>query len=595
MKFLLLIIFLAFAFVLKADPITVIDLHDQELIEEDKKIDDIQNQDKKKDGIEENSESTETKDQDQKQIDESSNTNESESATNTIITLPGVWQNSQKDNLEFLFQNLKQNNSKALTNLLVENLSVNDVAPESFSQANFDYIKTNTLLKIGKRKEAIDFVKKIDNYDENKDFYNILELNYLFSINDLSNACNYAESFQENLKTKSNYILKVKIFCSFIQNKTEEADFLNSILIDSNENDEYFQKIFFNLKNESNEFIDFTKISFNEDSFALYSAMLRIGDMPLNIKFLEYDPANLSLPIILSSSSEILLRLKSAHISYELGLLDSESVSALYKSVDFNNAQLENSEESLGNFNTKVELGMALLYQKANIQLLPITRLESLREFWNFSKKYNLEYLAYDISRNLINSINPSEELSEYSLQISRAHIYNKNFELAEKWILFAEKYLDLDNLDNKQEIESLKLLYDLKNSKDEEIFVENLVNNLLPIYQNENSNFHEELSTILSSVIEEDHTNSVLKEQKKLIDERIMPSRYLIQRITKSSTNNNIGELILSINVSMNNKSWKDVHPQHLQIILDSLRKTELKTIFQEIVLEILHDTKII
>jgi len=238
---------------------------------------------------------------------------------------------------------------------------------------------------------------------------------------------------------------------------------------------------------------------------------------------------------------------------------------------------------------------MALLYQKANIQLLPITRLESLREFWNFSKKYNLEYLAYDISRNLINSINPSEELSEYSLQISRAHIYNKNFELAEKWILFAEKYLDLDNLDNKQEIESLKLLYDLKNSKDEEIFVENLVNNLLPIYQNENSNFHEELSTILSSVIEEDHTNSVLKEQKKLIDERIMPSRYLIQRITKSSTNNNIGELILSINVSMNNKSWKDVHPQHLQIILDSLRKTELKTIFQEIVLEILHDTKII
>ena len=135
------------------------------------------------------------------------------------------------------FQNLKQNNSKVLTNLLVENLSVNDVAPESFSQSNFDYIKTNTLLKIGKRKEAIDFVKKIDNYDENKDFYNILELNYLFSINDLSNACDYADSFQENLKTKSNYILKVKIFCSFIQNKTEEADFLNSILIDSNEND----------------------------------------------------------------------------------------------------------------------------------------------------------------------------------------------------------------------------------------------------------------------------------------------------------------------------------------------------------------------
>ena len=152
MKLLLLVIFLTYASILKADPITVIDLHGEELIEEDKKIDDVKNQDNKKDSIEENSESTETKDQDQKQIDESSNTNESESAANTIITLPGIWQNSQKDNLEFLFQNLKQNNSKALTNLLVKNLSVNDVAPESFSQSNFDYIKTNTLLKIGKKR-----------------------------------------------------------------------------------------------------------------------------------------------------------------------------------------------------------------------------------------------------------------------------------------------------------------------------------------------------------------------------------------------------------------------------------------------------------
>ena len=67
---------------------------------------------------------------------------------------------------------------------------------------------------------------------------------------------------------------------------------------------------------------------------------------------------------------------------------------------------------------------MALLYQKANIQLLPITRLESLKEFWIYAKKNDLEVLAYDISKSLIDSVEPSAELSEYALlksQISNA------------------------------------------------------------------------------------------------------------------------------------------------------------------------------
>ena len=32
----------------------------------------------------------------------------------------------------------------------------------------------------------------------------------------------------------------MNIFCSFIQNKIEEADFLNSLLLDTNDNDDYF-------------------------------------------------------------------------------------------------------------------------------------------------------------------------------------------------------------------------------------------------------------------------------------------------------------------------------------------------------------------
>ena len=58
---------------------------------------------------------------------------------------------------------------------------------------------------------------------------------------------------------------------------------------------------------------------------------------------------------------------------------------------------------------------MTLLFQNARVQLLPITRFESLKEFWNYAIKNDFEKLAYDVSRNLIESSEPSVELSEYA------------------------------------------------------------------------------------------------------------------------------------------------------------------------------------
>ena len=90
------------------------------------------------------------------------------------------------------------------------------------------------------------------------------------------------------------------------------------------------------------------------------------------------------MPIILNSETDISLRLKSAHKAYELELFKAESLSALYQSVDFSLDELKNWKESLTKYTLNPELGMALLFQNARLQLLPITRLESLKEFWKF-------------------------------------------------------------------------------------------------------------------------------------------------------------------------------------------------------------------
>ena len=69
---------------------------------------------------------------------------------------------------------------------------------------------------------------------------------------------------------------------------------------------------------------------------------------------------------------------------------------------------------------------MAYLFQKANIQLLPITRLESLIDFWTYAEKNQLNLLAYDISRNLIDNISPSIELYEYGIDVAPERILIK-------------------------------------------------------------------------------------------------------------------------------------------------------------------------
>ena len=73
------------------------------------------------------------------------------------------------------------------------------------------------------------------------------------------------------------------------------------------------------------------------------------------------------------------------------------------------------------------------------------------------------------------------------------------------------------------------------------------------------------------------------------------MPSRYLLSKIKQSSKTNNYGELLLSINISMVDKTWTETHPEHLRIILTALRGIEIEHFFKDVILEILKASEII
>ena len=516
---------------------------------------------------------------------------EESNPSEAITTFPDFWENAGKDELIFLFDNLLITNSLILNNTLINALTLNSLPPQGFEEDEFNYFKIVNLIKLGQRKKAFNMIKTLNEKTDYVDAFNLFKLNYYFSTYELSQACDFRNSFnRKESKINENFLLKVDIFCTFLQNKIAEADFLNSLLEEMNDQDDYFQKIFLVLKASSKSKEDFNLLNYDENSMSLYSAMIRVGEMPLNNKYLIHDPVNFSMPIVLSGSSDISLRLKAAHKAYQQDKFKADSLSALYQTVDFSYDELTNIE--LEKFHKNFEIGMAYHFQKANIQLLPITRVQSLVDFWSYAEKENFGSLAYDISRSLIDKIEPSPELSEHGIEIAKAHIHNSNFKLADKWILFAENYQSED--DNFEEkIQPIKLLYNLKKSTNDKQFINILLNSDLLNGMHEDTIKQEILLTIASVISE--NNDKVLSGNRNLLDQRSVPSRYLLSKIKQSSKTKNYGELLLSINISMIGKSWTETHPEHLRIILTALRDIEIEHFFKDVILEILKASEII
>ena len=568
------IIFLFFNNKIFSEEIKIIELHnksiDQALVlSESKKSDNVKiendieqgsidNNNLENENIQiENLEDKESKDEEEKNVEEVDSNNIINE--NEIIALPDFWEKADKNELLFLLENMSPSNSNVLNEALINSLIKNSVPPKDFNEEEFHHIKITNLIKLGQKKEAFDMISTFNYSNKNLDYYNLFKLNYFFSTYEISRACDFRNSIDQT---------------------------------NSKNQDDYFQMIFLNLKDSENKKININFNKYDKDSMSLYSAMLRVGDMPLNEKFLEHDSINLAMPIVLSKSSDISLRLKAAHKAYQQAQINAESVIALYQTVDFTYDQLTNNDSFPTNLEKNIAMDMAYFFQKSTIQLLPITKVQSLVEFWNFSENHDLDLLAYDISRNLISTIEPSPELSEYSLKIAKANIHNENFDLAEKWILFSETYNSNEN-DYNEKLQSIRLLYDLKTSNDDNQFITILLNSDI-FKELSKDNIKEDALLTILSVINFDLYNQI-NETRSIIDERPMPSRYLLNKIKNTSESNNFGELALSINISMINKKWDEIHPEHLRIILVSLKNSQIENVFKNIILEILEESKII
>ena len=81
----------------------------------------------------------------------------------------------------------------------------------------------------------------------------------------------------------------------------------------------------------------------------------------------------------------------------------------------------------------------------------------------------------------------------------------------------------------------------------------------------------------------------------RKVDERRLIPSAYIMNNIRDCIKNNNHAELFLSILVSLDGKNWADLHPEHLRLIIVALQEYKDGFLLNDIIMEILEQSKII
>ncbi len=519
-------------------------------------------------------------------------TNETEVIQIEIVKDKFISKSNTKD-LKIYFDNLQKINSNTLQIEIVQVLDNLQLNFDVEQDREIFFLVVNYLQSIGQINKAYELIERYELSEDNYfNFYTGVKLNYLLSTFQLNEACTFKEELNSNIKLEFFYLEKLDIFCSILIDSQSEANLLNSILIESEKNlDNYYQYLLSLLFNSS-DLINNNQVKsleINKNLIFLYSAMTRIAELPFSNSFYELDKKNLSIPIILNQSSPIDLRIKAANESFLENLITVDSLAALYMSADFDSDQLNNPQETLDSFSNNNELSMAFLFQLVNIQIFPNDRLKVLIQFWDFAKKNNLEEISFKLSNNMLTSIEVNSENIKYGPQIALAYIYNNNFDKALEWIELYENAIEIDS----KSIYS-RILLDLYSSNNLNSFI-NSVNLTLNSLKYDQVNQNVELLYVLKSVMSLDINSDTNINLSRIFDDRPMPSIFLLNEINNSIINKDEEKFLFYSSISLNDKNWNKIHPEHLKLILNGYLQYKEGVLFRNIIIEVFKNYKFV
>ena len=80
-----------------------------------------------------------------------------------------------------------------------------------------------------------------------------------------------------------------------------------------------------------------------------------------------------------------------------------------------------------------------------------------------------------------------------------------------------------------------------------------------------------------------------------KIFDDRSMPSIFLLNEIKNSILNQDDEKFLFYSLISLNERSWNNLHPEHLKLILNGYLKYKDGVVFRNLILEVFKNYKFI
>ena len=519
---------------------------------------------------------------------------DNESKIEEVIEQDNFWSNITSDDLKNYLNNSKSINSKTVQKEFYNFLENANLDYNVKKDRDIFYQIINYFYETGNISKSYNLIKLRDfSNDENISYYYSIEINYLLSTFQLDKVCLLKNDLNENILLENFLLDKIDIFCLVLQNQLTEAELLNSILLETEKQTDInfqnlYQKLIINDQEDEAEKIIFNNLK-STDLIFLYSAMARIAELPLSEDFLKIDSKNLSIPIILNQASPLGLRIMAANESFNNNDISIDSLAALYQSVDFTSNQLNNPENTIKELTNNKELLMAFYFQLINIQIFPSERLAALINFWEFAKEQNLEEIAYSLTYKIIQSIEISSDNLEFSSQIATSYIYNNDLDRAQDWVAFYE------NSKSEDETSSyIKILLSLYSSQDIDSLIDVITKNF-DKFSNSNNKYSEELIFVLFDLLNKKEKKYLSKNYQDIFDDRLSPSIYISESILNSIENNNQDKFLLYSTISLNNRHWPDIHPNHLKLIIGGYLDYNNGELIKDLIIEIFKSYKIL
>lgn len=235
------------------------------------------------------------------------------------------------------------------------------------------------------------------------------------------------------------YWLKGLAFCRALVGAHEQAAFAAELLRDIGEEDPPFFALLGVLAGDRGLAVDSLL-----DPTPLHIAMTKTARLPIPVDAIAGASPGILVAIARSSNADLELRLAAAERAEAAGALDAALLAEIYRSVTFTPEELSDAPSALENLTAP--RANALLYQVAQIQVVPTARAEALKLAWRLARERGSYGTAVRVNLVSLQALEPSPELSWFAIDAVRALYMAGDISAANNWFAMVQANANPDN-----------------------------------------------------------------------------------------------------------------------------------------------------